>query len=71
MKASIAGIYDIGIGGMVTRPMGWAGLQMDLRLHLQYICVDGIVGEDGGMHIHNSFGGVSFTGLGLMEMSMC
>lgn len=38
---------------------------------MQYICMDGRDERAGGMHIHNSFAGVSFTRLRLMEMSLC
>lgn len=33
--------------------------------------MDGRDERVGGMHIHNSFAGVSFTRLRLMEMSLC
>lgn len=71
MKASTTVIYDIGMSGVVTRPMGCADLEMDMRLHMhmQYICMDGIVGRPGEC-VHYSFG-ASFTRLRLMEMNFC
>lgn len=44
---------------------------MDVSERMQYFRMDGRVERAGGMHIHNSFGGVSFTRLRLMEMSLC
>lgn len=79
MKASPTVIYDIGMSGMVTRPMG----RTELRRYLdaRYLCgrerrerCGGGAGRggEGGLevHIHNSFAGVSFTRLRLMEMRL-
>lgn len=71
MKASPTVIYNIGMGGMVNRPMGWADVQ---RYGCEiFVWMRGRERDEGagGMHIHNSFAGVSFTRLRLMEMSLC
>lgn len=65
MKASPTVIYDIGMSGMVTRPMGRAELRRYLDVSMDVR--DQRAWEEGG---HNSFAGVSFTKLQLMEMSL-
>lgn len=65
MKASPTVIYDIGMSGMVTRPMGRAELRryLDVSMDMR----DQRAWEGGE---RNSFAGVSFTRLQLMEMSL-
>lgn len=65
MKASPTVIYDIGMSGMVTRPMGRAELRRYLDVSMD------VRDQRAGGGAHNSFAGVSFTRLQLMEMSLC
>lgn len=73
MKVSQTVIYDIGTCCMVTGPMGWPGsfADTDTRWKRPYICMEGRDWGAGGTSSHNSFAGVSFTRLRLMEMSLC
>lgn len=67
MKVSPTVIYDIGMSGMVTRPMGRAELRRYLDVSMDVRDQRAWGGEGG----HNSFAGVRFTRLQLMEMSLC
>lgn len=73
MKAFPTVIYDVSMGGMVTRPVGCADLRSDGR-ELADASAFGSVGEMRGpgecistTHLQESV----FTRLRLMEMSLC
>lgn len=72
MKASPTVIYDIGMSGMVTRPMGTAEFRgyLDARYLYGRERREHRWGVGVGVRIHNSFAGVSFTRLRLMEMRL-